>query len=930
MEKDIKSSVRLPKTNFEMKANLKELDEEVLKSWDQQNIYQQILDKNLNSPKFILHDGPPYANGHIHLGHSLNKILKDIIVKAYITFGYSAPFVLGWDCHGLPIEWKIEELNKEKGINKNDVPIIAFRKQCVDFAHSWVEIQSNEFKKLGIIADFNNPYLTTNPNSESIIISCIFKLLKSGAIYQGKKPVMWSTVEQTALAEAEVEYRDKKSDTVYVSLNIVKSFRKSWINAKAIIWTTTPWTLPSNQAIAYNKNIKYGLYNVLEVSDSSLCKVGDKLVVACELAKNVFDIIGVQGFSLIEDNLGLEGIEVEHPLYKSGYNEVVPALNGDFVDISVGSGIVHIAPAHGEDDFYLCKVNNITPKILVLDNGLFAKDVISFSGEHIFKINPVIVSHLKNNGNLLNHTVITHSYPHSWRSKAPLIYNLTSQWFISLDYDNLRKKAIDSLETINFHPKAGKNRLKSMLENRPDWCISRQRCWGVPLGIFLNIHDNTPLIDEEVFENIIKAVNNEGSDAWFKEDPRRFLTSKYNKQDYKPIMDVVDVWLDSGLSNAYVLNEREYLSHPADIYVEGSDQHRGWFQSSLVMSLLVFNKSPFKNILTHGFTLDEKGQKMSKSLGNVLDPIDIINNFGADILRIWVANSNYIEDVSFGKNILTQQIECYRKIRNVMKYLLGNLSYEFEKIEYKNLLEIDKWLLHNLYELDDLYENTFKSNYNFHSFFNKLFNFISLELSAFYFDIKKDVLYCDNKDSLRFKSTLSAFEILFELMLKWLAPFIPITMEEAYSKRYNKKIGTLFLHNFIKAQSCYENNLVFNKWERIKKIRKVITGAIELKRGKKEIGSSLEVSPIVYLSEYDDLELLKSIDFAEVCITSHITIEMLGSNLTKNLFFLEDVIGVYVDIKKYNGHKCERCWKYFEELQEYNVCLRCLDEVKNI
>jgi isoleucyl-tRNA synthetase len=931
MEKDIKSSVRLPKTDFEMKPQFNQVEKEVLEAWKNNSVYEKILQKNLNSPKFVLHDGPPYANGNIHLGHSLNKILKDILVKGHMAMGYQTPFVLGWDCHGLPIEWKIEELNKEKGLNKSEVEVNEFRSQCESFAHSWVKIQSEEFKTLGILADFENPYLTTNKKAESIILESIFTLLKQGAIYQGKKPVMWSAVEQTALAEAEVEYMDKKSDTVFVSLLVEKAHLDSWKNSSVVIWTTTPWTLPSNQAIAYGEEIEYGLYKINKVSENSLAKINDKLIIATSLVDSVFATIGVIDFECLDKVVGLSGFAVQHPLYSSGYKEIVPALSGDFVDTSVGSGIVHIAPAHGEEDFYLCKKYNITPKELVLDNGTYNQETIAFAGDHVFKVNPKIIEHLKNNGNLLNHTPIKHSYPHSWRSKAPLIYRLTSQWFISMDHNNLRQKVIESLDTINFYPKTGKNRLLSMIQTRPDWCISRQRSWGVPLCIFLNVNTLQPLIDEEVFNNIINAFEKEGSNAWFKEDPKRFLTSKYNKEDYKVISDVVDVWVDSGLTHNFVLKQNPALAYPADVYLEGSDQHRGWFQSSLVLSILLFGKAPFKNIITHGFTLDEKGQKMSKSLGNVMTPQDIISVNGADTLRLWVANANYSEDISLGKNILAQQSEYYRKIRNVLRYLIANLSTNFIKVEYDNLLPIDKWLVHNIYELDKLFEQTFKESFNIHSFFAKLFNFMSIDLSSFYFDIKKDILYCDGNNSAKLNSTLTSFSILFDFLLKWLSPFICFTAEEAYAKRYSKPIGGLFLSDFVKAKANYQNIDMFNEWEEIKKIRKVVSGAMELHRASKDIGSSLEATPIVYVENTKSLELLKGIDFAEVCIVSNISILPISNDINKSeLFSLDDVVGIWVKFVKTSGVKCVRCWKYFDSLKEDDLCERCSDVVGDL
>lgn len=930
MEKDIKSSVRLPKTDFAMKANLNVLEDNVLKQWNEQGIYNKILEKNANQPKFILHDGPPYANGHLHVGHALNKILKDIIVKSYIIRGYYTPFVLGWDCHGLPIEWKIEEKYKAKGIKKEDIDIQVFREECKNFAHDWIGIQKSEFKQLGITADFDNPYITTDFVAEKTIVSSVLQLLKEGTLYQGKRPVLWSAVEQTALAEAEVEYQDKTSDTVYVMFKVAEvpsSLKNSadWADSSVVIWTTTPWTLPSNQAVAYGEEIDYALYDVIPQEDSEL-KSPTKLIVAKKLAVTLFEKIKVMG-TKIDEMVGLEGFKLHHPLFGlEGYERLVPTLMGDFVETTVGTGLVHTAPSHGEDDFYLCKKYNITPLELVQGDGVFSRATPIFAGEHIFKVNPKVIECLREQGSLLLHEKLNHSYPHSWRSKAPLIYRLTSQWFISIDKNGLREKAIKSLDEVEFYPKTGKNRLVSMLENRPDWCISRQRSWGVPLGIFLNKETNLPLIDDEVFANVINAFATEGSNAWFEGDARRFLTSKYNAEDYIPVSDVVDVWIDSGLSHNYVLKQRENMAFPADVYLEGSDQHRGWFQSSLVMSLLIQGVAPYKKIITHGFILDEKSEKMSKSQGNTITPMDVIKEYGADILRLWVAGSDFSEDIHFGKKILTQQTETYRKIRNTLRYLIANLSYYKEDVAYENLSDLDKWVLHYVYELDNLYEKTFSETFTIHIFFNKLFNFILTDLSALYFDIKKDVLYCDAEDSANFKGTLTVLNVLFDFMLKWLSPFIPFTMEEAYSKRYSKDLGTLFLFDFKSAKDEWKNEEIFNSWEQIKKIRKVVTGCLEQKRALKEIGSSLEASPTVYVSaEYK--ALIENINFADICITSSIKIKDL-SEAKDGMYSLPDVEGVFVEFAKADGEKCDRCWKFFEELQENHLCDRCNDVIK--
>ncbi len=929
MEKPIKHSVRLPKTDFAMKANLNVLEAEVIKNWEESNIYKQVMEKNSNNTNFILHDGPPYANGNLHVGHALNKILKDMLVKSYMVRGYRTPFVLGWDCHGLPIEWKIEEKYKNKGISKEEINVESFRKECYDFAHKWIDIQKAEFKTLGVMADYDNSYVTTAFAAEVTIVSSILKLLQEGVLYQGKKPVLWSVVEKTALAEAEVEYKDKISDAFFVGLKVFEANTRSpalWRDARAVIWTTTPWTLPSNQAVAYSKSVTYGLYETTALADS-IVRQGLKLIVATDLAENLFKQIKV-GAKKLDEQVGLEDFKFSHPLYgvDEFYNKTVPALAGDFVETTVGSGLVHVAPSHGEDDFYLCKQNAITPVELVQDDGVFSATTPIFAGEHIFKVNDKIAEKLLEAGALLSADKLLHSYPHSWRSKAPLIYRLTTQWFISLDKSDVRKRAIESLDTIDFFPKTGKNRLSAMLEGRPDWCISRQRSWGVPLGIFINNQTKKPLIDDEVFTNILDAFAKDGSNSWFKEDPRRFLGQKYNHDDYTPVMDVVDVWIDSGLTHDYVLKQNKNLSFPADVYLEGSDQHRGWFQSSLVMSLLISGVPPYKKVITHGFIMDDNGQKMSKSIGNVITPAQIIKEYGADILRLWVASVNVAEDVNLGKNILTQQSESYRKIRNTLRYLIANLSYYNEAMEGQPYSEIDLWILHNMYCLDELFEQTFTNTFTIHLFYNKVFSFILNDLSAFYFDIKKDTLYCDASNSPVFMATLSVMNKMFNLMLKWLSPIIPFTMEEAYAKRYSKPLGSLFIFDFPKADKLWYNEEIFNRWERIKKIRKVVTGALEQKRANKEIGSSLEAAPIVYLN-YDDQKLLEKVDFADVCITSEIVIEDFSKLSNEEVYQLGEIGEVAVKFAKAEGDKCERCWRIFKHVDTNCLCSRCSNAI---
>ncbi|MGV3278585.1 isoleucine--tRNA ligase [Rickettsiales bacterium LUAb2] len=922
-----KDTVRLPKTNFPMKANLKDLAIKVRENWDNLNIYSAIRLQSKGLPKFILHDGPPYANGNIHMGTSLNKVLKDFIIKGYQLMGYDAPYVPGWDCHGLPIEWKIEENYKKNNINKNDINVLEFRAECRKFADHWLNVQKQDFKDLGVIADFDNPYITMTNRAEALIYKEITKCLMQGNLYLGKKPVMWSVIEETALAEAEVEYYDKVSDAVFVGFKVAEFNKQLWQDALAVVWTTTPWTLPANEAITYNDKINYGLYEVISVSEGSLVKPKTKLIIAEDLASSVLNSLLVTANKLLDTNIGLNSLKVEHPLYKAGYNKVVNAYVGDFVETTVGSGIVHTAPAYGIDDFNIGKQHSLPSLDVLNDNGTYKDDVVLFAGQHIFKVNPMVIEKLQECNTLLRHDKLKHSYPHSWRSKAPLIYRLTSQWFLNLDHNKVREKAVSAIANdITFLPKSGENRLMSMVKNRPDWCLSRQRLWGVPMAMFKHKKTEELLKDDEVNQKIIDAFLEEGSDAWYKGDVYRFLTSKYNKDDYIAIHDVIDVWFDSGSTHAFVLRDRAELQAPADLYIEGSDQHRGWFQSSLIESILSYGKSPYKTLITHGFVLDQKGQKMSKSLGNIINPKEIIDKYGIEILRLWVVNSNYQDDVRIGDEILKQQVDVYRKIRNTIRYMLGNLSYfkQSHVVEYNDLPELEKWLLHKIYVVNTKFENCFKQNYEFHHLFNEIYNFITLDCSAFYFDICKDTMYCDAEDDIKFKSSLTVNNILFDYLIKWLTPFITYTAEEAYKERGGEKESIVF-ERLIAPKSNWFNEQLVNKWERIKQIRKVVLAAIEIERANKVIGSSLEAEPTIYLTD-EDLTLLEDIDFATICIISGVKLDKF-TNKPASSFIDNTVSNVAVVFNKKQGEKCERCWKIVEQTNN-SLCARCESVLK--
>ena len=896
-----KSQINLPKTAFSMKANLPLREPEFLKFWDNINLYEELRKSRKGQEKFVLHDGPPYANGNIHMGTALNKILKDIIVKFHQMDGKDSVYVPGWDCHGLPIEWKIEEQYKKNKKNKNEVPIVEFRKECRVFAEKWIDIHKDQFKRLGVIGDWENYYSTMSFDAEAQIVRELGKFLKEGSLYRGFKPVLWSTVEKTALADAEVEYQDHKSDTIYASFKIKSTNVKELGGGEVIIWTTTPWTIPANKALAYNENLTYVLIKITDDGDFK-----DKAIIIAEaLLESVTKDCNINKYKILKKFLGKEfkGTVCRHPFFELGYDYDIPLLEANFVTTEQGTGIVHCAPSHGPDDFNLCLNNGIKAIETVDGDGKYTNNVLLFEGIHIFKANSLVIEKLKEQKKLLSNGELIHSYPHSWRSKAPLVHRATPQWFISMESHKLRDKALKAIDETTFYPNKGKERLKSMIETRPDWCVSRQRVWGVPLPIFLNKKTKEILVDDEVFENIAKIYEKEGSDCWFSDDPQKFLGKKYVAEDYEKLSDIVEVWFDSGSTHSFVLEKRNDLKWPASMYLEGSDQHRGWFHSSLLQSCGTRGKAPFESILSHGFVVDGKGLKMSKSLGNVISPEDILKKYGADILRIWVASSNYAEDLRIDYGILDQHSDSYRKIRNTFRYLLGNLNDKFEnidleKINLEELPELEQFMLHKIYCLNLEFEKYFK-NYDFHNLYKELLNFCTVDLSAFYFDIRKDCLYCDPKDSDKRKSTLILLNIILDSLLKWFAPILSFTTEEIF-QLISKNKKSIHLEKFMNYPKKFQNFNLNEKWLVLLKIRDVCNLSIEEIRSKKEIGSSLEAEIEINLNN-KFYEISKNVDFSELCITSKFSI-----NKSKN----DEII---VNSKKAEGKKCSICWKISAE-----------------
>ena len=918
---EYKDTIFLPKTSFEMRANLPSKEPAIIEEWDKENIFKKLRDKSKGREKFVLHDGPPYANGHIHMGTALNKILKDVIVRTQQMAGKDSIYVPGWDCHGLPIEWKIEEEYRKKGKNKDDVPTVQFRNECREFAEKWIEIQKKEFRRLGVEGDWENPYLTMSNQAEAQIVRELGKFLLDESLYKGAKPVLWSVVEKTALADAEVEYEDHTSNTIYVKFLIKNSTDKDLIDSNIVIWTTTPWTIPGNRALAYGKELDYSLIVVEELEEDSLVKINDKLIFASELLENVTKEIGIKKFSIKKKFKGdnLSSCECEHPFKQLGYDFIVKPFHGDFVNLEQGTGVVHIAPGHGDDDYVLGIENNVDIIQTVQDDGKYNQHAVGFEGEHIYKVDHKIADKLEEFSKLLFKGTLRHSYPHSWRSKAPLIYRNTPQWFISMEKNNLRDIALKSIDETIFYPPQGQTRLRSMIETRPDWCVSRQRVWGVPLPLFVNKKTGQPLRDENIINRIADIYEKEGSNTWFTEDPQRFLGDEYSLDDYEQVKDVVEVWFDSGSTHAFCLEQREDLKWPASMYLEGSDQHRGWFHSSLLESSGTRGKAPYESVLTHGFVVDGRGRKMSKSLGNVISPDDILKKYGVDILRLWVVASDYYDDLKLDNAILQSQAESYRRIRNTFRFLIGNLSdfTEEEAIDESEFPELEKYLLHRLWEVDQVVQKCV-STFNFHLMFTTLLNFCSSDLSAFYFDIRKDTIYCDSKESVKRRSTRTLLNIIFNHLVRWFAPSISFTSEEAWKAMGNKE--SIHLQDFLQCKNEYEDNQLNEKWNLIKNIRKVATGAIEKIREEKIIRSSLEAHIDIFVSA-ESYKKLEKVMFDEITITSSFSLYVIDEK--SNGFSIEDISDVIVKASKVNGEKCQRCWKYEAKLINDEVCNRC-------
>ncbi len=976
---DYKSTLNLPRTDFPMRAGLPKREPDWLARWERIGVYDRLREKEGRTP-FTLHDGPPYANGHLHIGHALNKTIKDMIVRSHQMMGFDARYIPGWDCHGLPIEWKIEEQYRKKGRDKDEVPINEFRAECRSFAAGWVDVQREEFKRLGVQGNWGDPYLTMDFHAERVIAEEFMKFLMNGTLYQGSKPVMWSPVEQTALAEAEVEYHDKDSFTVWVKFEVVEDdeapdqvgggadsvsqsrpMSQDFVGAKVVIWTTTPWTIPSNKAVVYGAGISYGLYEVTATPDECWAVAGDKYLLADNLAADVFGRARLEDdqWTRVRDVTAdeLAGLLLKHPFAGAEggggeWDDLRDFRAADFVTDTEGTGFVHCAPSHGLEEYELYRDLGMLEQVITYNvnpDGRFRETLPFFGGKAILKpngkegnANAAIIDKLVEVGGLLARGKIKHSYPHSWRSKAPVIYRNTPQWFAAIDKPvgdgldmhgtTIRERALTEIDNVNWTPKSGRNRLHAMMEARPDWVLSRQRAWGVPLTCFtkkgaLPTDEDFLLRNPQVNRRITSAFEAEGADAWYEEGAKkRFLEGIVNPDHYEQVTDILDVWFDSGSTHAFTLRDRPDGTEDgiADVYMEGTDQHRGWFHSSLLQSVGTTGRAPYRNVVTHGFTLDAKGMKMSKSIGNTIVPEKIIQQYGADILRLWVAQTDYTQDQRIGDEILKGVADSYRRLRNTMRYMLGALSdfSEADRVEPVDMPELERWVLHRLAELDKVVRDGY-ARFDFQGVFQAVFTFATVDLSAFYFDIRKDALYCDG-DTRRRRAARTVLDILFHRLTTWLAPVLVFTMEEVWLERFPGENSSVHMLDIPQTPNDWLDADLAAKWAQVRAARRVVTSALEVQRVDKVIGASLEAAPVVYVEDAVQRAALESVSFEDVSITSDITVS--GDAAPDDAFRMPEVGGVAVVFAKAEGQKCARCWKVLPDVGTHTregVCGRC-------
>jgi isoleucyl-tRNA synthetase len=952
--RDYRGTVFLPRTAFPMRGDLPKREPQTLERWRRLDLWNRLRERSRGRPPFVLHDGPPYANGPLHIGHALNKILKDVVNRAAQMAGHDADYVPGWDCHGLPIEWKVEEEYRnpkgkyQGGRDKDSVPVLEFRAECRAYAEHWLGVQREEFVRLGVFGDWERRYATMDFPSEAAIVREIGKFLMNGSLYRGLRPVMWSPVEKTALAEAEIEYHDHVSPTLWARFPMLRApGAPDLVGASVVIWTTTPWTIPGNRAVAYGEDIDYALVHVDGLEEGSHLRVGEALLVALPLLPQFGKDTGLGAHTLRRVLKGAElaGAVSAHPLRgwpgaEGGYGFDVPLLPGDFVTTEAGTGFVHIAPGHGEDDFALGRAHGLPVPETVNDDGTFTAQAPGFTGLHVFKAHDAVYAACEALGTLAAKGKLTHSYPHSWRSKKPVIFRATPQWFIAMEDGNrIRERALRAIAETRFVPDAGRNRIGSMVASRPDWCISRQRAWGVPIAVFVDRRTGEPLRDPAVMERIVAAFAAEGADAWYEPGAAaRFLDEGRDPTDYEQVMDIVDVWFESGSTHAFALEPGGGLPFPADLYLEGSDQHRGWFQHSLLEAIGTRGVAPFRAVLTHGFVLDEQGRKMSKSLGNVTAPQEVMKQYGADILRLWVMNSDTAEDLRIGPEILKQQAELYRRIRNTLRWLLGGLDgfSDAERVPRADLPELERWVLHRMAKLDARVRGAVASH-DWTGVVPELHGFCNNDLSAFYFDVRKDALYCDAADSPKRRAVRTVLDLLHRHLCAWLAPVLVFTAEEAWLSRFGGEEESVHLHDFPAVPAEWRDDALAEKWERVRDIRRVATTALEEMRKSGAIGSSLQANLTLFLHP-NDRSLVSEEVWAEVCIVSGaevkrqadsqgpaIVCEAPGSVSDDPEEDARRVARVRAEVAP--GAKCDRCWRVLPEVGQSaahpTLCRRC-------
>ncbi|WP_046865122.1 isoleucine--tRNA ligase [Microvirga massiliensis] len=935
---DYASTLFLPKTDFPMRGPKEEGEKALLDRWDAMKLHDRLRASSAGRRRFVLHDGPPYANGNLHLGHALNKVLKDVVVRSRQMTGWDAPYVPGWDCHGLPVEWKVEEWFRAEGRDKADVSVPEFREACRRYAAHWVGVQAEEFRALGVSGDFENAYTTMDFASEAAVAAELMKFAASGQLYRGSKPVMWSVVERTVLAEAEVEHLDDQSDALWVRFP-VSARDGDLAGASVVAWTTTPWTLPGNRALAYSPRAAYGLYEVTEAPKDNGARPGERYLLADAAAEPTFGAARVSGYARLREvpHEELAQLECAHPLREMGYGFRVPLLAGDHVTADAGTGFVHTAPGHGREDYDVWMANarqlaargyDTSVPFTVADDGRLTAAAPGFEGRAVLTetgdradADGTVMEALTSAGMLVARGRVKHQYPHSWRSKKPVVFRNTPQWFLHLDKDldrpgdTLRARALDAVERTRFHPEAGRNRLRAMVEARPDWVLSRQRCWGVPLTLFL--HEATGEVvpgqgfarNREYVARVTTAFEAEGADAWFAENAReRFLGDLVaDPSEWTKVTDVLDVWFDSGCTHAFVLEKRLGLTGPASLYLEGSDQHRGWFQSSLLESCGTRGRAPFEAVVTHGFLLDEDASKMSKSKGNGLTAAQVVSQSCTDVLRLWVVSSNFTDDLRTGPDVLKGTSEAYRKLRNTLRWMLGNLvHHDGTGVPYASLPELERWVLHRLHELDAVVRAGYEA-YAFRKVVAALTHFMAADLSAFYFDVRKDALYCDPASSLRRRAALHVVDTVFGCLVRWLAPMLPFTAEEAWLARHPSADGSVHLEQLPELPGAWRDDALAARWASVRRVRSVVIGALEVERAARRLGSPLEAAPVVRVPERL-LETLSGVDLAEVCLTSALSLRI--EEASDDSFRLDGVEGIAVTVEKAKGRKCLRSWRF--------------------